>query len=177
MEKSPWVDRGTFAGSLAAGAVLALWLFTSLGQGAESGDEPGSGGASAENPAVVDPTSGDSVGSASGANAEKGNQGEAGTAPPISSTKAWEADARWAAALGLGKAGIAQAEAAEEFRIKQGGDPFYYRNQIAEAAKKVTQAVTQLKQLRADFQGDAVAVGEIDRWIAHFEGKTPRNKK
>lgn len=159
-ERAPWIDRGTVAGGFAASLVLLLWLFTALGA-RESQDPTVSGSESS-------PTTTSGI--------QDLPSGAVGV-PVTPAVSPWEADPRWRQALDSGKAGLDQAVAAEEWREKKGGDPFYYRNQLAEATKKVEQAVTQLQALKSDFAADSTAVNAIDRWIKHYEARMPRIRK
>jgi hypothetical protein len=156
--KSKLIDSGTMAGSMAATAVLAIWLFVELAASNADG-EPDTG--PDPQPAVV-------------------NSGGASAPPnpaPVDTVPAWKKDPRWDKGVKLGKEGIQQAEDAIKWNEEEGGDPFYFGNQIAEAGDKVVQSIRILEDLKKDYPDDELAQDGINKWLKYFERKAPRHKK
>ena len=156
--KPKLIDSGTVAGSMAATAVLAIWLFVELAAKAADG-EPDTG--PEPKPAVV-------------------NSGGA-TAPPNEvpedTIPAWKKDPRWDKGIKLGKEGIQQAEDAVKWNEDVGGDPSRFGSQIAEAGDKVVQSIRILEDLKKDYPDDELAQEAIDKWLKYFERKAPRHNK
>lgn len=156
--KPKLIDSGTVAGSMAAAAVLLLWLFVEFSAKAAE-REPDTG----PDPKPV---------------AENNN---GSTAPPngepVDELPAWKKDPRWDKGVKLGKEGIQQAEDAIKWKEEKGGDPFYFANQITEAADKVGQAIRILEDLKKDYPDDSAAEVAIDKWLKYFERKSPRHAK
>ena len=163
-DKPKLVDSGTVAGSMAAAAVLALWLFVEF-----SSATPGDTNTSGE---------GDS---GAGNTTSSSTTSEGDVAPPPvqyeSSEPAWKQDSRWDQSINLGEEGLQQADDAIKWNENVGGDPFYFANQIKEAGDKVGQSIRILQALKKDHADSPQAEKDIDKWLKYFERKLPRHSK
>ncbi len=163
-DKPKLVDSGTVAGSMAAAAVLALWLFVEFSS-ATPGDSNSSG-------------DGDSGG---GGTTNSSTSSENDVAPPPIQSEpnlpAWKQDPRWDQSIKLGEEGLQQAADAIKWNEDVGGDPFFFASQIKEAGDKVGQSIRILQALKKDHAGSPQAEKDIDKWVKYFERKLPRHSK
>jgi hypothetical protein len=160
-KKPKLIDGGTVAGSIAASAILALWLFVEFSSSSSAKPLP-------------DPDSSPSVTHGPGPETESPKTIDPAPEPE---KKSWEDDARWEENLSLGNEGIQQAKDAVRWKEEKGGDPFYFASQIHEAGEKVIRAIRGMEALKKDFADNPEATASIDKWLKYFKKQQPRRSK